>query len=174
MIQALTSFLARPRSLCADVELDHIELTSERLILGAKIEWSNTTPEALEIRSVEIHLFHRGKKETPVHLRYYDRFVRIPYQKAIGKIAYATSFHIDCGATQTQSLRFLTYEISDLNAGTYAAELHSTVLEGTYVHEFSLKVVPQVKYHAPGSECEKGQTGPLSAIHARAMRIGAN
>ncbi len=173
MIKALTSLLAKPRSLFADVELDHIELTGERLILGAKIKWSNTTPEALEIRGVEIHLFHGGKKETPVHLRYYDRFVRIPYQKAVGKIAYASSFHVGSNATQTQSLRFLTCEIRDLNAGIYAAELHSTVAEGTYVHEFDLRVAPQIIFRAPGFERDMEQTGPLSAIHARAMRIGA-
>jgi hypothetical protein len=174
MIKALTSLLARPSSLYADVELDHIELTGERLILGAKIKWINTTPETLEIRGVKIHLFDGEKRETPVRLHYYDRFVRIPYQKAVGKIAYATSFHVGSGATQTQSLRFLTHEISDLNAGTYAAELHSIVPQGTYVHEFELKVVPEFKYNTSKFESEKGQTGPLSALHLRAIRIGTS
>ncbi len=61
-----------------------------------------------------------------------------------------------------------------MNAGNYAAELHSIVPAGTYIHEFDLKVIPQVKYLNYGSESEKGQTSSLSAIHARAMRIGAN
>jgi hypothetical protein len=172
MIKTLTSFLTKPRSLYATVELDHIELAGDRLILGALVKWSNTTTDPLEIKSVVLNLFHRGKKEAPLDLHYYGRFVRIPFQKAVAKIAGATSFHVAAGATQPQSLRFLTYDLTDLNPGTYAAELHSTVRDGTYVHEFDLKVLPALKYQTSAPEGDK-QTGPLSSVYARALRIGA-
>ncbi len=171
MIKRFASLLAKPRSLYADVDLDHIELASEQLILGVRLKWSNTTLEALDIGNVAIQIYHRAN-ETPLHFSYNGRFVRIPYQNGVSKVAGATSFLIGAGATQTQCLRFLTYDINDLSVGKYAAEVHSTVADGTYVHEFELEVCSQIKHQAAASESEKRETGALSSIYSRAMRIG--
>ena len=173
MIKALTALIARPRTLHAELELDHVEISSENVILGLQIKWSNSTHDRIDIRGVVIKLFHKGKKETPIQLIYHGRFVRIPYQKAVTKIAGATSFHIGSDASQTECLRFLTCEIRDLFPGTYAAELHSIVEEGTYLHEFDVKVVPQIKHYMARQEAENSPTATTtSSIFSRAMRIG--
>ncbi len=173
MIRTITSLLKRQGTLHAKLELDHIELCAEQMIMGLQLTWRNGTTDPLEIRNVVIKLFHHGKKETPLQLIYNGRFVRIPYQKAVTKIAGATSFSVNPGSSQMESLRFVTRDILDPGDGIYHVELHSTVDEGTYLHGFDIKVNSQVKYRTSGQEVADGQPAKAgSNAFARALRIG--
>jgi hypothetical protein len=147
MIKVITSFLKKPSSLYAEVKLDHVELSTDHLIIGAKITWENTTPEPVTIQNMAINLFRRGNKEPFLHLIYNSRFLRLPYQKRVDTIARLNSFPINAGSKRLESLRFIARDVTDLNLGSYSAEFHSTVSEGTYIHDFDLEVIPEIKYH---------------------------
>jgi hypothetical protein len=173
MFKTITSLLTKRRTLHAELEIDHIELSEEHLILGLRLTWHNETLEPIEIREVMVNLFHEGKKKNPVSLIYNGRFVRIPYQKAITQIAGANSFHIEAGCTQVESLRFLTRDLLDIKDGSHPAELHTTVRDGTYLHNFDLKIVPELKHRIASPDAETGpQKTATSSVFTRALRLG--
>jgi hypothetical protein len=175
MFKTITSLLTRPRTLNAELELDHFETGPDHLILGLELTWTNTRPAPVEIGAVLVNLFHRGEKEQPVPLIYHGRFVRIPFQKTITKIAGATSFHLAPGETLVENIRFLTRDLGELPNGMHAIELHTTVVEGTYVRTFDLKIVPELRLGGCGTETETGPlASPNSAAFTRALRIGLN
>ena len=97
MIKTIASLWAKRRTLQAELELDHIELSAESLILGLQLAWKNATEEPIEILEVMVNLFHQGKTGTALPLAYNGRFVRIPYQKTVTKIAGVTSFKVQPG-----------------------------------------------------------------------------
>ncbi len=169
MIGAITSFLTKPRTLNADLELDHVELTGDALILGLQVTWRNDMPKLVEFQEVFVNLFDKGPTEPPVLLTYLERFARIPYQKGITKIVGAYSFPVQAHATRVEHLRFMTRDLIDLPDGKHEVELHSVIADGTFVHDFILKVTPELKIRpAPAGP----QATPLStAILTRARRI---
>ena len=173
MIKTIASLLSKRRTLQAEMELDHVELSSDSLILGLQLTWKNATEAPVEIHEVAVSLFHQGKTVMPLPLAYNGRFVRIPYQKTVTKIAGVRSFHIDAGVSHTENLRFLTREILDLKEGAYPIELHTTVNDGTYLHSFDLKVANTLKNRiaGPGSTTHSIATGS-SAPFKRALRLG--
>ncbi len=158
----------------AKVHLDHVELSSEQVIVGLGVKWMNETAEPLDIREVTVNLFQRNQREPLAHLTYNGRFVRIPFQKAITRIAGANSFHVAAAGVAVENLRFLTREINNLRDGVYIAELYTTVPAGTYLHTFELKVTPEFK-HRSGSEVDTGvPVAVCSSAFTRALRIGTN
>ncbi len=172
VIGAITSLLAKPRTLHADLEIDHLELTDDRVLLGLQVTWRNDILKPVELREVFLTLVEKNSKEASVQFTYLERFARIPYQKAITKIAGANSFLIQAGSTRTEHLRFMSREIQDLKEGKYVVELHSVVTDGTYLHTFNLKIAPQHIIGAGGKESAQRPTAtlPVSVI-ARARRI---
>jgi hypothetical protein len=172
MFKAVANLLKKPETLHAEIGLDHVEICQENLILGLQLAWFNHTPAPLEIREVVIQLYHEGKNKAPIPLIYNGRFVRIPFQKGITKINGATSFYLKPGSHLVESLRFLSRDIHDLADGTYHGELHSFVAEGAYLHDFSMKVVPQLKSRDVPEKNQPGTSAPSTA-YARALRLGA-
>ncbi len=174
MIKKIASLLAKRRTLHAEMEIDHIELSPDSFILGLHLIWRNTTDQPIEILEVTVDLFHQVKPGTPLSLTYHGRFVRIPYQKTVTKIAGVTSLQVHPGTSRTENLRFLTREILDLKVGTYPVELRTIVAEGTYVHSFELEITETLKNRIAGSE---GGTNALatgnSSVFMRALRLSA-
>ena len=173
MIKTIASILAKRRTLQAELELDHLELSSDSLIVGLQITWKNATEIPIEIHEVMLGLFHAGRAAPPLSLAYNGRFVRIPYQKTVTKIAGVSSFRVDAGESHVENLRFLTREILDLKEGTYSVELHTTVDDGTYLHTFDLKIVDKLKCRLSGTEYEANPAATgSSAGYTRALRLG--
>lgn len=172
MIKTIASLLAKRRTLQVELELDHIELSADSLIVGLQLTWKNATDMPVEIREVSLNLFHQGKTGTPLPLAYNGRFVRIPYQKTVTKIAGLNSIQIHAGNSHIESLRFLTREILDLRDGTYPVELHTTVEEGIYLHSFDLKVTTELKNRISGSESQASPAATVSSAYTRALRLG--
>ena len=172
MFQKLSSLLSKRSTLHAEMGLDHLELSNDSLIMGMQVAWYNRTSAPIHLQQVVLYLYNQGKKEAPLELSYNSRFVRIPFQKAITKIAGSNSFYIGPGASQVECLRFMTRTIRDLPIGTYQAELHSVVEEGSYIHDFAIKIAPELKSQAPTSVADAAQPGAAASPYSRALRFG--
>jgi hypothetical protein len=175
MLGAITSLLTKPRTLHADLKLHHIEQSGGQLVLGFEVAWRNDFLHPLEIDEVYVDLFDKGPNAAPVTFTYSERFACIPYQKTITKIGGSNAFSVAPGANRVEHLRFLTREMTDLREGKYDVELHSSVAEGIYVHCFHVKVVPELKIYAAGSDgADAGTAGRETALLARMRKIAPN
>ena len=134
------------RKIALTASADHVELTADHLVLGLELCWQNQTDAPISVKDVQLKVALPGRGKEPLRFYPLERFLHVPNHRAVQKKP-VRPFTLPIGEPHTEQIRFISQEVLDLPAGSYAAaiELKDTG-DISYINETTLRIRNEIRY----------------------------
>jgi len=130
----------------AAVAVDHVELSSTRLVFGLNLGWRNETHDAIPIKEVRVLLFLHKRSVEPLRCYPLERFEHVIGHQAVQKTP-VRPFTLPSGEIHTENLRFICQEVFEIPPGTYAAQIETRDIDGYgYINRVKIRIENEVIY----------------------------